>query len=47
MFRASVIKGFTNGVVTDNNAELERIKAALEALLNQMVENDRTLREPT
>jgi hypothetical protein len=34
------------GVVMDNNAELERIKAALEALLNQMVEIDCARREP-
>jgi hypothetical protein len=31
----------------DNKAELERIKAALEALLNQMVEIDCAQREPT
>jgi hypothetical protein len=40
------INGFRNGVTMDNKAEPERIKAALEALLNQMVEIDCAQREP-
>jgi hypothetical protein len=35
------------GVIMDNKTELERIKVALEALLNQMVEIDCAPREPT